>query len=143
MAASVTFDTGQDGRFVQGDRYVRTGTLNLGSSYTTGGLAVTKAMFELWHTLNHLEVDPSAGFDCEFDKTNLKVKCFAPIKTYTVTYDPANLLAATARDDDVTVTGILSTDKVIGFEPAPGARRRTRVPGHQGQVGRHDHDPSE
>lgn len=75
MAFAVAIDAGPDGRFVTGDRQIRTGTISLGT-YATNGVAVTKANFDLPVVLNHLEVDPSAGYLFEFDKTNSKVKAF-------------------------------------------------------------------
>jgi hypothetical protein len=75
MAATITFDAGQEGRYVQGDRYVRTGTLNVGT-YATNGVAVTKANFDLPVSLTHLEVDSSGGYIFEFDKANSKIKAY-------------------------------------------------------------------
>lgn len=73
--ATVTFNS-SGGKTAAGSRYLREGTINLGSSYTTGGMAVAKALFDLWVDISHLAVAPSAGFVCEWDKTNSKVICY-------------------------------------------------------------------
>ena len=41
----------------------------------------------------------------------------AGIQAYSVTYDPASLATVTARDDAVTVPGVLSTDYVVAVIP--------------------------
>lgn len=75
MAATVTIDAGPDGRYVQGSKYVRKGTINLGI-YAANGIAVTKAMFDLPVSLDELDVRPSGGYVFEWDKTNAKIKAY-------------------------------------------------------------------
>lgn len=75
MASTVTFDSGQDGRGAAGDKFVRRGTLNLGT-YATNGIALTKAQLELPVNISHLDIGSSAGYVAEWDKTNGKVKVF-------------------------------------------------------------------
>ncbi len=41
----------------------------------------------------------------------------AGIQAYTATYDPASLATVTARDDAVTVPGVLSTDYCVAAIP--------------------------
>lgn len=71
MAASVTIDE----RYVQGSKYVRNGSLNLGT-YATNGVPITSSLFELPVRLDHLDVSPAAGIVFEWDKTNSKIKAF-------------------------------------------------------------------
>lgn len=75
MAVTVALDTGAEGRDVEGDRAIRRGTITL-NTYATGGVAVAKADFDLWHSLVDLRVDTSAGYLFEWDKTNAKVKAY-------------------------------------------------------------------
>lgn len=75
MAAAVTLDSGQAGRAASGDKLIRRGTLNLGA-YATGGVAVTKALFDLPVSLDHIDIGASAGYIAEWDKTNGKVKVY-------------------------------------------------------------------
>jgi hypothetical protein len=39
------------------------------------------------------------------------------IRVYTVTFDPASVATVVGVEQDVTVTGVLATDYLIGFEP--------------------------
>jgi len=71
MAATATLTT-TTGRSAAGTRYLREGTLNLGT-YATGGIAVTKATFDLWHSLVDLEVRPSGGYVPEYVGGKVKV----------------------------------------------------------------------
>jgi len=41
----------------------------------------------------------------------------AGLQVYSVTYDPASLATVTARDDAVTVPGVLSTDYCVAVVP--------------------------
>lgn len=75
MAATVTIDSGSAGRFVQGNKLIRTGTINLGT-YTSGGIAVTAAMFEMPAILHDLYVESAGGYVFRYDKTNKKVMAY-------------------------------------------------------------------
>lgn len=57
MSATITVTN----RLVQGNRYVREGTGNLGV-YATGGIAVTKANFELPASLKKLKIANAGGY---------------------------------------------------------------------------------
>lgn len=73
MAAAVAFDTPVDkGRTVAFPNYVRRGTLSLGI-YATGGVAVTKSLFDLPVSLDELDLGNTVGLVAEWDKTNGKV----------------------------------------------------------------------
>lgn len=74
MAVVVTIDS-TDGRSVEGARFVRKGTITLGT-YATNGVAITATSFELPGTIADLDIRPAAGFVPEWDKTNAKVKLF-------------------------------------------------------------------
>jgi hypothetical protein len=78
MAATITITE----RAATGNKYVRRGTLTLGS-YATNGVAVAKADFELPVSLDRLEIDPAGGYVFEWDKANGKVKAYRQ-------KDPAN-----------------------------------------------------
>lgn len=73
MAATATIDS--DGRGVAGDMYVRRGSITLGT-YAAGGIAVTKATFQLAVKLHDLRVDPSGGYVPRWDKTNAKIMVY-------------------------------------------------------------------
>lgn len=75
MAVTVTFDAAPDGRAVAGDRAIRRGKLNVGT-YTSGGIAVTKASFDLPVTLNDVYLQSSGGYEATFDKTNSKIMVY-------------------------------------------------------------------
>src|SRR4051794_25470225 len=75
MAATITMDAGQDGRSASGDRFIRRGTINLGT-YASGGIAVTKASFDLPVSLDDLRVDSAGGYVFRWDKTNAKVMAY-------------------------------------------------------------------
>lgn len=72
MAVAVVLDSGEAGRDVAGARSIRRGTISLGV-YATNGVAVTKATFDLWHSLVELEFEPTGGYIAAWDKTNAKV----------------------------------------------------------------------
>lgn len=74
MASTITIVD----RYVQGNRYVRTGTGNLGV-YATGGIAVTKAQFELNASLKDLQIRNAGGY--VFEVTAL-TDAGATIKAY-------------------------------------------------------------
>lgn len=57
MAASLTISH----RYVQGNRYVRSGTGNLGT-YATGGVTVTKAALDLPVRVTHFYVGEAGGY---------------------------------------------------------------------------------
>lgn len=78
MAVSITIDE----RYVQGSKFVRNGSGNLGT-YATNGVTVAASNFELPVRLDHLELNPAAGLVFEWDKTNGKVKAYRQ-------KDPAN-----------------------------------------------------
>lgn len=75
MAASITVED----RYVQGSKNVRTGYGNLGT-YAAGGVAVTKAMFELPVSLDTLTLglaqDATTAYVLSYDKTNGKIQAF-------------------------------------------------------------------
>lgn len=75
MASSITIDTGADGRYVQGSKYIRKGSGNVGV-YATNGVAVTPAQFEFPGSIDHLDLGVSAGIVFEYDKTNKKIKAY-------------------------------------------------------------------
>lgn len=75
MASTVTLDSGQDGRYVQGNKFVRKGSGNLGV-YATNGVTVTKGQFELPVSLDHLDIGGTGGIIFEWDKTNSKIKAY-------------------------------------------------------------------
>jgi hypothetical protein len=75
MAITITLDSGRDGRAVAGDRYIRRGSGNLGT-YATGGVAFTKANFDLPVSIDDIQIQPAAGYVFEVDKTNSKIKAY-------------------------------------------------------------------
>lgn len=109
MSATITIDT-SDGRYVQGSRFVRKGTINLGSSYNTGGMAVTAANFEFPGTIAELDLGPTGGLIFEWDKTNGKVKAYYP--TGGATASPA------ATGDPKVSTGASTASAVNATSPA-------------------------
>lgn len=70
MASSVTLDSSQ---LVRNRKY---GTLSLGSSYATGGVAVTPQQLGFSNTIEHLQVAPSAGYLFEWIPASNKVKAY-------------------------------------------------------------------
>ena len=56
------------------------GSLNLGS-YATGGVAVTPSMFG-YHALVGLDVNPSAGYVCEYVPTSADPTAGGKVKVY-------------------------------------------------------------
>ena len=98
MAATITFDSMPDRVGNEGDVFVRRGTLTLGT-YATGGVAVTKTMFDLGHSIVDLQVDSSGGYLPKFDKTNLKVLLYQ-----TITPAAAAPMQEVANSTDVSAT---------------------------------------
>lgn len=75
MPATIVIDAADTGRFVQGSKQRRVGTINLGV-YATNGVAVTRSSFDLPVALEELSIKPVGGRFFEWDKTNGKVKAF-------------------------------------------------------------------
>lgn len=75
MAASVTFDAQPGGRSTMFPRKIRRGTLTLGASYATGGVAITPALFGLTR-IDDIDIQPSAGYLCEWLPSTGKVKAY-------------------------------------------------------------------
>jgi hypothetical protein len=100
MAATVTIDPGDTGRFAAGDKFIRVGNMNIGV-YATNGVPVTKQMFDLPVRIDHLEVDNGGGYIFEFDKANLKVKAYRDNSVAT-----AAALPEIANAVDITTTTI-------------------------------------
>lgn len=73
MAASVTFDSKSKGQFYAGTEKVRRGTITLGSSYATNGVAVTAKLFGL-REIRNLEVQTKGGILFHWDQSTGKVK---------------------------------------------------------------------
>lgn len=73
MASTVTVDSQPSGRQVHGSSKVRKGSITLGNPYASGGIAVTAAQFELYVSLDDLDVRPAGGYVFEWDKANSKV----------------------------------------------------------------------
>lgn len=71
MSATITIDE----RYVQGSRFVRDGSGNLGT-YATNGVAVTPTSFELPSTIRSLQIQSAGGYVFEWDKTNAKIKAY-------------------------------------------------------------------
>lgn len=80
MASTVTIEA--DGRGTTSSKYVRRGTLNLGT-YASGGVAVAKGQFELNVVLDELNVFPTSGYIPRWNKTTGKILVY-------VQKDPAN-----------------------------------------------------
>lgn len=104
-----------------GDRWQTVNKVDFDSSYPTGGESLTRV--NLGFSANtdpefNVTTDPSLGYIARYDHTNQKLKIYSNIATYTATYDPASLAAVTARDDSVTVTGVLAGDIIVGWKPA-------------------------
>jgi hypothetical protein len=97
----------------------RFGTLNLGSSYATGGVAITGAQLDCPEKIVELVVHHAGGYEFQHIPSTGKIKAYSNFATYTATYDPASLAATTARDDAITVTGVAATDIVVGYQAAP------------------------
>lgn len=70
MASTVTLDSSQ---VVRNRKY---GSLNLGTSYATGGVAVTPQQFGFSNTLQHLQIAPSGGYVFEWLPASNKVKAY-------------------------------------------------------------------
>jgi len=75
VASTVTLDSGPTGRYVQGSKSIRKGSLNLGV-YATNGVAITNAQFELAAQIDHLDLGVAGGLLFEWDKTNGKIKAY-------------------------------------------------------------------
>jgi hypothetical protein len=75
MASTITLDTGQKGRGVAGDVFVRRGAGNVGI-YATNGVAVTPQQLELASEIRDLDIGSAAGIIFEYDKTNGKIKAY-------------------------------------------------------------------
>lgn len=70
MVASASVDSSKRSRNRQ------FGTLNLGSSYATGGVAVSPQLLGLSNQINHLSVHPSGGYVFEWVPSTGKVKAY-------------------------------------------------------------------
>lgn len=102
-----------------GGRYMSVRALLFSNSYPTGGESLTPAMFGFGSAGDasfHVETHEAGGYFLSYDYTNQKIKVRTPIKKWTATYDAASLAAVTSRDDAITVTGILATDIVVGYQ---------------------------
>lgn len=99
------------------------------SSYDAGGEALTAGTlgFPPGATIVLCTAHPSAGFWFDYDYTNAKLKVYSALKKYTGTLDPASLSSVTARDDAVTMTGVLSTDEAVSGR-GPDALESKLVP---------------
>lgn len=75
MSATATLDSGQAGRDWMGGRFVRRGTLNLGT-YASGGVAVDRTTFSLDHSLVDLDVKSASGYIARWDKPTAKVMVY-------------------------------------------------------------------
>lgn len=109
MAAAVVIDSA-DGRYVQGSRAVRKGTITL-NTYATNGVAVTAALFELPGTIAELDIGPSGGLIFEWDKTNSKIKAFYP--TGGATASPAALAAPQVTTGASTASAVNATTPAL------------------------------
>lgn len=97
---------------------IRSYEIDFDSSYPTGG--------EAWDLSADFDVvkavifESKAGYTFELTSKDApassKVKALAATRKYTATFDAASLAAATARDDAITVTGVASTDEVVGWQ---------------------------
>jgi hypothetical protein len=81
MSATITLDSGQAGRDSNKTNYVRRGTISLGI-YATNGVAVTKASFDLWHSMVGLDVRSSGGYIAEYVPTTAGVLSSGKIVVY-------------------------------------------------------------
>ena len=70
MASTVTLDAAQQ---VRNRHY---GSLSLGSSYATGGVAVTPQQLGFQNAIQHLQVSPSGGYTFEWLPASNKVKAY-------------------------------------------------------------------
>src|SRR5262245_10728235 len=77
MALTVTIDS--DGRFVQGSRQMRTGTMNLGT-YAGGGIAIAPADLGL-SVLKTLSIEPAGGYVFTWNPTTAKVMAYQSANT--------------------------------------------------------------
>lgn len=75
MASTITLDTGQKGRGVAGDKYIRRGSGNLGV-YATNGVVVTPAQFELAGEIHDLDLGTPAGYTLEWVPSTGKIKAY-------------------------------------------------------------------
>lgn len=117
MGLTVTNLLDPPGPFPFGDRWMTFRKVAFDSSYPTGGEALSAAQLGFSKTPDWVEIDPKGGYVFEYDLANAKVKVLAPVKKYTVTFDPASLAAITSRDDAITVTGVAATDLCIWAIP--------------------------
>lgn len=101
---------------IGGYSYLVVASVTFDSSYATGGETLTAGNlgFPPGATIVQLNAHPAAGYLFEYDYTNAKLKAYTPLRKFTGTLDPASLATVTARDDTVTMTGVLSTDEVVG-----------------------------
>jgi hypothetical protein len=68
MAVTVTIKNQNSG--------VTVGTINLGTGYTTGGVAVSGGQLGCPNSLVHLDCSPAGGHVFEWDQTNGKIKAY-------------------------------------------------------------------
>lgn len=100
---------------VAGGTYQVLATAQFDSSYAAGGESLSKIELGLpsFSTLVEVKLDPASGLSFEYDYTNSKVKVLSPVKIYTATHDPASIAAVSSVDNDITVTGVATTDKIV------------------------------
>lgn len=99
------------------------------SSYATGGESLTPADlgFDTNVVIVQLTAHTAAGYQFEYDYTNKKLKAYTPLRKFTGTLDPASLASVTARDDSVTMTGVLTTHEIVAGR-GPDALESKLVP---------------
>jgi len=101
---------------VSGDLRYFVADVTFDSSYATGGMSLTGSSLGFpGSTVQWLVGVGTQGYDLRYNYSTSKLMVFAPVVKMTGTLDPASLNAVTARDDAVTVTGVASTDEVVGF----------------------------
>lgn len=111
MAASVVFDAQPGGKYHSFPRKVRHGTVTLGSSYTTNGVAVTPALFGLGR-IDDLSIQPSGGYTFEYLPATGKIKAYWQRDSNTTTYDKVPL---TEIDNATSMTSITPRFRAEGI----------------------------
>ena len=86
-------------------------------SYPTGGESLTARNCGL-NVIEWVQANPVSGYDFEFDYTNKKLKVLQNQRTLTnAAVDLAEIAGGATVDVDVTVTGVATTDKIVGLIP--------------------------
>lgn len=114
MALTITSPT----PLTVGNRRGVIATIAFDSSYPTGGgEPLTASDFGFVSTIDEVDVNDTSGYSFKYDIANSKLLAYTAFNTYTATLDIASLATDAIADNQVTVTGALTTDIVEVLPP--------------------------